>query len=44
MEQVAQASDGSPVFGDIQGQAGSTSEHSDLAVDVPVRCRGVGTS
>jgi len=31
-----------PLLGDIQGQAGQGSEHPDLAVDVPVHCRGVG--
>ena len=31
-----------PPPGDIQGQAGQSSEQSDLAVDVPVHCRGVG--
>ena len=30
------------ISGDIQGQAGYGTEHSDLAVSVPVHCRGVG--
>ena len=33
---------GSPVPGDIQGQAGPGFEQPDLAVGVPVHCRGVG--
>jgi len=42
LEQVAQRSDGCPVSGDMQGQAGQGSEQPDLAVGVPVQCRGVG--
>jgi len=33
---------GRPVPGDIQGQAGQALEQSDVAVGVPVHCRGVG--
>jgi len=42
LEQVAQRNDGSPIPGDIQGQAGWGSEQPDLPVGVPVHCRGVG--
>jgi len=31
-----------PIPRDIQGEAGSGPRQSDLAVDVPVHCRGVG--
>ena len=41
-EQIAQRAGGSPVPGGIQGQAGPSSEQPDLAVGVPVHCRGVG--
>jgi len=33
---------GCPVPGDVQGQAGQGSEQPDVAVCVPVHCRGVG--
>ena len=44
LKQVTQRApwSGSPILGDIQGQAGSGSEHSDLAVDVLAHCKGVG--
>lgn len=32
-----------PIPGDIQGQIGWGSEHPDLAVGIPVNCKGVGT-
>ena len=41
LEQVAQRGTGCPVLGDTQGQAGLDSEQSDLAVGVPVHCRGL---
>ena len=41
-KQWNQRSGGSPVLGDIKDQAGWGSEHSDLAVGIPVHCRGVG--
>ena len=31
-----------PVPGDIQGQGGWGCEQSNLAIDVPVYCRGIG--
>ena len=42
LELVAQICGGCPTFGDIQGQTEWDSEQPDLAVDVPVHCRGVG--
>ena len=42
LEQVAQRGGGSPILGDSQGQAGWGFEYPDLAVAVPVHCRGVG--
>ena len=36
LQQFAHRSDGCPVLGDVQGQAGPGSEQSDRAVDVPV--------
>jgi len=42
LEQIAQRGGGCPLLGDIQGQTGQGSEQPDLAVDVPVHCRGVG--
>ena len=42
VEQVAQRCFGSRVPRDFQGQAGSGPQLTDLAVDVPVHCRGVG--
>ena len=33
---------GCPIPGDAQGQGGWGSEHPDVAVGVPVHCRGVG--
>ena len=42
LEQVAQRCVRYPVHADIQGQAGWDSEQCDLAVGVPVHCRGVG--
>ena len=43
LTQVAQRGGGSPIPGDIQGQAGWGSEHLDLTVgvQVPIHCRGV---
>jgi len=41
LEQLAQGGDGSPILGDIQGQAGQGSEQPNLAVSVPVHSRGV---
>ena len=41
LEQVAQRCDGCALPGNIQGQAGWGSEQLDLAVGVPVHCRGV---
>ena len=40
--QVAQRDGGSPVLRDTQDQAGWGSEQPNLAVGVPVHCRGVG--
>ena len=42
LEQVAQRCGGCPMHGDIQGQAGWGSEQPDVAVGIPVHCRGVG--
>jgi len=42
VKQWKQRSGGSPILGDIKAQAGWGSEHSDLAVGIPVHCRGVG--
>ena len=42
MAKVAQRGGGCPIPGDTRGQAGWGSEQLDLAVDVPVDCRGVG--
>ena len=42
LEQVAWRGGGSLIPGDAQGQAGQGSEQPDLAVGVPVHCRGVG--
>lgn len=39
MEQVAQRCVGSPIPGDVQGQARPCSELPDLVVDIPVHCR-----
>lgn len=39
---VAQRDGGLPVPGDIQGQAGQGPEQPDVAVDIPVPCRGIG--
>ena len=41
LAQVAQRGGGCPVPGDIQDQAGSGTEQSDVAVDAPVHCSGV---
>ena len=41
LKHVAQRCGGCPIPRDIQGQAGWGSEHPDLAVGVPVHCRGV---
>ena len=41
LEQVAQRGGGCPIPGDTRGQAGQGSEQPELAVDVPVHCRGV---
>jgi len=35
-------SGGCPILRDTEGQAGQGSEHADLAVGVPVHCKGVG--
>ena len=42
LEYVAQISGGCPILGDIVCQAEWGSEQPDLAVGVPVHCRGVG--
>ena len=42
LEQVAQRCGEFPIPGDFQGQVRPGSEQPDLAVDVPVHCRGVG--
>jgi len=42
LAQVVQRAGGCPVPADTQDQAGWGSEHPDVAVDVPVHCRGVG--
>jgi len=42
LEQVVQRGIRCSIPGDIQGQAGPGSEQPDLAVDIPVSCRGVG--
>jgi len=39
---MTQRGGGCPVLGDIRGQDGHGYEHPDLAVGVPVHCRGVG--
>jgi len=43
LEQIDQRGGGCSIPGDIQGQAGQGSEQPDLAVGVPVHCRGVGS-
>jgi len=40
--QAAQRGGGCPVPGDIQGQAGQSSEQPDGAADVPIHGRGFG--
>ena len=42
LAQFAQRGGGCPISGDIQVQAGWGSEQPDVAVGVPVHCRGVG--
>ena len=42
LAQVAQRDGGSPVLRDTQDQAARGSEQPNLAVGVPVHCRGVG--
>jgi len=42
LAQVAQGDGGCHVPRNIQSQAGWGSEHPDLAVGIPIRCRGVG--
>jgi len=42
LEQDVRKGGGSSVPGDIQGQAEQGSEQPDIAVGVPVHCRGVG--
>lgn len=42
MKHEAQRGGRCPIPGDIQGQAGQSSEHPDLAASAPVHCRGVG--
>ena len=44
MEEVTQRGGGYPVLVGIQGQARPGSEQLDLAVELPVRSRGVGLS
>ena len=39
---LVQRGGGCPIPRDIQGQAGQGSEQPDLAVRVPVHCKGVG--
>jgi len=41
-KQNAQRGGGCPIYRDIQGQVGLVSEQPDLAVGVPVHCRGFG--
>ena len=41
LEQVAQRGGGCPILGDIQGWAGWSSEQPDVAIGVPVHCKGV---
>ena len=42
VEQVAQRGGGFSILGDTQGQAGWGFEQPDVAIGVPVHCRGVG--
>ena len=42
LEQVVQRCGGCPILGDIQVLDGESSEQPDLAVGVPIHCRGVG--
>jgi len=42
LAQVVQKASGCPTPGDAQGQVEWGSEHPDVAVGVPVHCRGVG--
>ena len=42
LEQVAQRCGGYLVHGGIQDQTGQGSDHPDVAVGVPVHCRGIG--
>ena len=42
LEQVVQGAGRCSIPGDTQGQAGQGSEHPDVAVGVPVHCKGVG--
>ena len=42
LQEAAKRGAGCPIPGDTQGQAGRGSEQPDLAVGVPVPCRGVG--
>ena len=42
LEQITHSGGGCPIPVDIQGQDGLGSEQLDLAVGVPVHCRGVG--
>ena len=42
LEQVAQRGGGCSITGDVQDQTGQSSEQPDLAVGVPVYCRGAG--
>jgi len=41
LERVAQRGSGSPIAGNLQGQAGPSSEQPHRVEDVPARCRGV---
>ena len=44
LEQIAKRGGGHPILGNIQGGAVWGSEQSDLAVDVPLHCRRVGSN
>jgi len=42
LEQIAQRGSGGPIPGNIQGQAGQSSEQPGVVEDVPAYCRGAG--
>jgi len=42
LAQVTQRGGGCPIPGDTQGETGWGSEHPNVAVNVPIHCRGVG--